>query len=165
MHCNTLQHTATLCNTLQYTATHAGMAFRDFDPTGSIRLGGTACITTEWVAETTMVCLLAPGSLSCEYRELSCRYTGLFFEYIGPFSEYTGLFCRYTGIFCRYTELFCGYAQLFCGRMGFFCGDTGLHSLSPGARSFCLLMACYGVATISRLLKTINLFCRIPSLL
>jgi hypothetical protein len=38
-----------------------GMAFRDFDPTGSIRLGGSACITTEWVAETTMVCLLAPG--------------------------------------------------------------------------------------------------------
>jgi len=39
-----------------------GMAFREFDPTGSIRLGGTACITTTWVAETTMVCLLAPGT-------------------------------------------------------------------------------------------------------
>ena len=37
------------------------MAFRDFDPSGSIRLGGTACSTTQWLAETTMVCTLAPG--------------------------------------------------------------------------------------------------------
>ena len=54
-----------------------GMAFRTFDPTGSIRLGGSACTTTEWVAETTMVCLLAPGSGTLLELSVTIIGTGL----------------------------------------------------------------------------------------
>jgi len=75
------------------------------------------------------------------YIGLMCIYIGLGGIYIGLGCIYIGLGCVYIGLRYRYTGRLCGHA----------CSG--------------LFLPRYGVATISRLLKIIGLFCRIQFLL
>jgi len=149
-HCNILQHTAIHCDTLHYTAIHCN----------TLHHTATHCNT---LRHTAIHCnVLQHTAIHCDtlqYTATHCKYTATHCSAL----QYTAAHCetlRHTATHCdtlRHTAIHCDTLQ----RTATHCNalqHTATHCNT-------LLLRWVWVATISRLLKILGLFCRIESLL